>query len=416
MISTEKRKRGFWQRIVSLSLALVLGASSVLFYGSTDISAAQTGLTDATVQKYEEQLAALAKEQKAILNNLSSLRSSQASWQEQKTAIDGYLNTTERKMEAAQTLSAELRAQIEATQAEIDATRSEYNRAYEQFLQEMVISYEEGEASYLGLILGADSLGDFLSRMEQISSLMEFKKNVMETLDIKRAELETKEAELSAKLAVQTETLQQLELDKISYEKEANAAIARIAELEKNESAALKLYYANKAEEDKLDKELEEYLLELQRKNQGSLEAGEWLWPIPLTAEQYCSSVYGWRMLWGAWDFHRGWDIACWLGTDIRASKSGTVVISTYHSSYGNYVVIDHGGGVSTVYAHASKLLVAKGDKVQKGDVIAKVGTTGSSTGYHLHFEFRKDGKYDDPFNYIPKPPITVGASRYSKW
>jgi len=416
VISTEKRKRGFWQRIVSLSLALVLGASSVLFYGSTDISAAQTGLTDATVQKYEEQLAALAKEQKAILNNLSSLRSSQASWQEQKTAIDGYLNTTERKMEAAQTLSAELRAQIEATQAEIDATRSEYNRAYEQFLQEMVISYEEGEASYLGLILGADSLGDFLSRMEQISSLMEFKKNVMETLDIKRAELETKEAELSAKLAVQTETLQQLELDKISYEKEANAAIARIAELEKNESAALKLYYANKAEEDKLDKELEEYLLELQRKNQGSLEAGEWLWPIPLTAEQYCSSVYGWRMLWGAWDFHRGWDIACWLGTDIRASKSGTVVISTYHSSYGNYVVIDHGGGVSTVYAHASKLLVAKGDKVQKGDVIAKVGTTGSSTGYHLHFEFRKDGKYTDPFGYIPKPPITVGASRYSKW
>jgi len=245
---------------------------------------------------------------------------------------------------------------------------------------------------------------------------MEFKKNVMETLDIKRAELETKEAELSAKLAVQTETLQQLELDKISYEKEANAAIARIAELEKNESAALKLYYANKAEEDKLDKELEEYLLELQRKNQGSLEAGEWLWPIPLTAEQYCSSVYGWRMLWGAWDFHRGWDIACWLGTDIRASKSGTVVISTYHSSYGNYVVIDHGGGVSTVYAHASKLLVAKGDKVQKGDVIAKVGTTGSSTGYHLHFEFRKDGKYTDPFGYIPKPPITVGASRYSKW
>ena len=98
------------------------------------------------------------------------------------------------------------------------------------------------------------------------------------------------------------------------------------------------------------------------------------------------------------------------------ASKSGTVVIAQYHNSYGNYVVIDHGDGISTVYAHASKLLVSKGDTVKQGDVIAKVGTTGNSTGYHLHFEFRKNGKYTDPFEFIPKPPIKVGASRYQKW
>ncbi|MBR2847956.1 MAG: peptidoglycan DD-metalloendopeptidase family protein [Clostridia bacterium] len=405
----------FGKRIAAFVLAVVLFFPVSLFSGSTDVSAASSGLTDATVKKYEEQLEALAAKQKEIERNLSTLRSQQASWQSEKAAIDSYLNTTERKIEAAELLSAELRAQIETTEAEIQNTKAEYDRAMDQFLTEMVISYEDGEASYLGLILGADSLGDFLSRLEQISALMEFKKTVMKTLDTKRKQLEEKDRELIQKLAVQTETLEQLELDRIAYTKEADAAIARIAELEKDESAALKLYYANKAEEDKLDKELEEYLLELQRKNQGSLEGGDWLWPIPLTADQYCSSVYGWRMLWGAWDFHRGWDIACWLGTDIRASKSGTVVISTYHSSYGNYVVIDHGGGISTVYAHASKLLVSKGDKVQKGDVIAKVGTTGSSTGYHLHFEFRKDGKYDDPFNYIPKPPISVGASRYSK-
>ena len=405
----------FGKRIAAFVLAVVLFFPVSLFSGSTDVSAASSGLTDATVKKYEEQLEVLAAKQKEIERNLSTLRSQQASWQSEKAAIDSYLNTTERKIEAAELLSAELRAQIETTEAEIQNTKAEYDRAMDQFLTEMVISYEDGEASYLGLILGADSLGDFLSRLEQISALMEFKKTVMKTLDTKRKQLEEKDRELIQKLAVQTETLEQLELDRIAYTKEADAAIARIAELEKDESAALKLYYANKAEEDKLDKELEEYLLELQRKNQGSLEGGDWLWPIPLTADQYCSSVYGWRMLWGAWDFHRGWDIACWLGTDIRASKSGTVVISTYHSSYGNYVVIDHGGGISTVYAHASKLLVSKGDKVQKGDVIAKVGTTGSSTGYHLHFEFRKDGKYDDPFNYIPKPPISVGASRYSK-
>jgi len=97
-------------------------------------------------------------------------------------------------------------------------------------------------------------------------------------------------------------------------------------------------------------------------------------------------------------------------------AKGGTVVIAQYHSSYGNYIVIDHGDGVSTVYAHCSKLLVSVGDKVKKGQHIGEVGTTGNSTGYHLHFEFRKNGKYTDPFNYIKEPPIKVGASRYNKW
>ena len=287
---------------------------------------------------------------------------------------------------------------------------------YEQFLAQIVVSYEEGEASYLGLILGSDSLGDFLSRVERVSSMLEYQKTVMQSLDDQQKALAEKEAALQKSLSEQVKVLTQLAADREAYQKQADDAIARLAALEKNESAALKSYYAYKAEEDKLDKELEEYLKELQRQHAAKMEAGDWLWPIPLTADQYCSSVFGWRKLYGVWDYHRGWDIACWLGTDIMASKGGTVVIATFHNSYGNYVVIDHGDGVSTVYAHASKLLVKKGDTVKKGDVIAKVGTTGNSTGYHLHFEFRKDGKYTDPFGFIKNPPIKVGASRYEKW
>jgi murein DD-endopeptidase MepM/ murein hydrolase activator NlpD len=90
-------------------------------------------------------------------------------------------------------------------------------------------------------------------------------------------------------------------------------------------------------------------------------------------------------------------------------------VIATYHNSYGNYVVIDHGDGVSTVYAHCSKLNVTKGATVKKGDKIGEVGTTGNSTGNHLHFEFRLNGKYIDPFTYIKNPPISIIPSRYQK-
>ncbi len=404
------------KRILSLALALIIGIGSVLFYGGDTVRAASSDLTDATVQKYEEQIRALEAKQKEIQNQLTSLRGQQASWQQEKAAIDSYLNTTERKMEAAEILFRELQAQIDTTNAEILAVRAEYDRAYGQFLDYLALSYEEGDVSYLGLILGAESLGDFLSRMEQVNSLLDFKKTVMNTLSATRADLEARETQLQAKLQIQSDTIAQLQLDRAAYQAEADAAIARLAVLEQNESAALANLRATQAEEEKLDKELEAYLVELQRKNQLTLQTGEWMWPIPLSADQYCSSVYGWRQLWGAWDFHRGWDIACWLGTDIKASKAGTVVISQFHNSYGNYVVIDHGGGISTVYAHASKLLVAVGDTVERGQVIAKVGTTGSSTGYHLHFEFRKNGKYTDPFEFIPKPPISVGASRYNKW
>lgn len=415
MTCMKMRTKTAWKRIVSFALACVMGVGSVLFCGSEPVEAA-SGLTDATVQKYEEQIAALEAKQKELQKQITSLKNQQVSWQQEKAVIDSYLNTTERKMEAAEILFRELQAQIDTTNAEIDSIRSQYGRAYAQFLDHIALSYEEGEVSYLGLILGADSLGDFLSRVEQISSMLEFKKTVVQTLDATRKELEEREAQLSAKLQVQSDTIAQLQIDRAAYQAEADAAIARMKELEKNEAAALANLRANQAEEEKLDKELEAYLVELQKKNQLTLQSGEWMWPIPMSASQYCSSVYGWRMLWGAWDFHRGWDIACWLGTDIMASKAGTVVISTFHNSYGNYVVIDHGGGISTVYAHASKLLVAVGDKVERGQVIAKVGTTGSSTGYHLHFEFRKNGKYTDPFEFIPKPPITVGASRYQKW
>lgn len=409
-----KNIKAIGRRCAVFALALLLLVTGGVFCGSSN--AAPSQLTDATVKAYEEQLAALAQKEKEILNRLTSLRNQQASWQEQKAEIDNYLNTVERKMEAADILVAQLENQVAVTTKEIEATQAEYDRVHEQFLAQIVVAYEEGEASYLGLILGSDSLGDFLSRVERVSSMLEYQKTVMDSLTEKKEELAAKEATLQNSLSEQVRVLTQLAEDRENYQKQADAAIAQLAQLNKNESAAQKEYYANKAEEDKLDKELEEYLLELQRQNAAKMESGDWLWPIPLSADQYCSSVYGWRKLYGVWDYHRGWDIACWLGTDIMASKGGTVVIATYHNSYGNYVVIDHGDGVSTVYAHASKLLVKKGDTVKKGDIIAKVGTTGNSTGYHLHFEFRQNGKYTDPFGFIKNPPITVGASRYEKW
>ena len=116
------------------------------------------------------------------------------------------------------------------------------------------------------------------------------------------------------------------------------------------------------------------------------------------------SSEQGERILWGQYDYHLGIDLACAEGTNIYAYNAGTVVISTWHSSYGNYVVIDHGGGISTLYAHMRESVVTVGEWVQQGQLIGFVGLTGNTSGYHLHFEYRIDGVVQNPRNYLYFP------------
>ncbi len=116
------------------------------------------------------------------------------------------------------------------------------------------------------------------------------------------------------------------------------------------------------------------------------------------------SSEQGYRILWGIQDYHLGIDLACAGGTAVLAFNGGTVVKSTFHYSYGNYVLIDHGGGIATLYAHMSNRLVNEGDRVEAGQQVGNVGLTGSTTGYHLHFEVRENGKVVNPRNYLVFP------------
>ena len=400
-------------RLVALLMTCVIVMGVLLSGGS--VANADSKLTDATVQKYEEQIADLQKQQKAIQNNLAKMAKEGSSLAAQKQAVDTYMDTTQRKIEIAQILLDELEVKINDNIASLEDAEAEYNRMYEQFWNIVVMNYEEGYASYIGLILGADSLSDFLTRMDHVSSLLAYNKSIMDTLQQTQSMLEEDKLSLETKIALQNETLMALGKDIEDLAKQEEDILGRIKDLEKDQAAAQKEYYENKKQEDQLDKELEEYLAELQRKNQEKMESGDWLWPISLNDYQRCSSGFGWRKLYGVWDYHRGWDLAAYRGTPIYASKGGKVVIAQYHNSYGNYIVIDHGDGVSTVYAHCSKLNVAKGDTVKKGDKIGEVGTTGNSTGNHLHFEFRLNGKYIDPFTYIKNPPIKVIASRYEK-
>ena len=272
------------------------------------------------------------------------------------------------------------------------------------FMSRMVTMYEEGEASYIGLILGADNLVEFMTRVDMVNTILEYDKRVIASLEENTELLEKSLEELEDALVLQNEAIADLEANILDTKKLAEEALAYMQSLQANESALLRDYYNAKAQEEELNKKLEAYLKELMEKEKSQYVGGEMGWPLPFDVHYVVSSEFGWRKLWGMDDYHLGIDLACAANTPIYAANAGKVLESAYHYSYGNYVLIDHGGGKATLYAHMNERWVSSGETVKKGQQIGLVGTTGSSSGNHLHFEVREGGSVQEPRNYINLP------------
>ncbi|MBQ4055462.1 MAG: M23 family metallopeptidase, partial [Clostridia bacterium] len=215
--------------------------------------------------------------------------------------------------------------------------------------------------------------------------------------------LEDERVILTNTLEEQKSLEESLSVKKVDLEGQKADADKYIKQLEADEKAYAAEYEKAKAAEKEANNQIEKLLAERQKSENQQYWGGEFIWPVPKNITRI-SSYFGWRILWGRSDYHLGIDIPAAAGTDIYASNGGTVVTATWHYSYGYYVLIDHGGGFATLYAHNSRLLVKAGDVVEQGDVIAKMGTTGSSSGNHLHFEVRKNGKVQNPLNYVKRP------------
>ncbi len=320
-------------------------------------------------------------------------------------------------------------SEIEKTGKEIASLQIEYDEAYEIFLDLLRMTYEAGSANYLEILVGAESFTDLLARIDRVSGLIRYSDNIMETLTAQKAELDVKYADLIDASANHDKAIEDLESKQAEldvWEAENEETLAQIdAEIAvlvgeqgkyTNLSEMLDANFeaevaaAIKAENERryqiaVEKEREE-----ERKRQEALAEAirkqSYLWPLPLSWD-YIIYGFGVRTIneLGYYDkFHYGIDIPAYRGTEIYASKAGRVLVAKYHTSYGFYVLLDHGDGYQTLYAHASKLCVKAGDYVDQGAVVALVGTTGTSTGNHLHFEVRKNGVKVDPLDYVTKP------------
>ena len=413
--------------------------------------------TDATVQSYEDQMASLAAKQEQALAELSELQSDQTEAQMELGKYDELLKYNNEMKNLASGQLDSLTDQINDKTESIEQTTAAMEAQEQAFLDRMVAVYMEEDTDFLEILFESEDLTDFLVKMERVSAVFDYDSRIISNLTENKATLEKDRQALNVAQEAQLQRVKDYENAISANQQLYDAKLEYMEGLQADENALISEYSYYKQQEDELNAELEAYLAELarqaeirrqeeERKRQEAIAAqkaaeeaerkrreelaaqqaaqnqqqsywdnsyssssvdyseytgGSITYPLDPDAYSYMSSPYGWRVLYGIEEFHLGVDLACAAGTDVLAAASGTVVLSQYHYSYGNYIIVDHGDGFSTLYAHLSSSNVSVGDFVGAGQTIGWVGLTGRTFGYHLHFETRVNGSTVDPAGYL---------------
>jgi murein DD-endopeptidase MepM/ murein hydrolase activator NlpD len=365
------------------------------------------GLTDATVQSYEDQLALLQQKQEKALAELDGIRQGQSEAWMEIGKYDELLNYNKEMKDLASRQLASLETQISETKQNLKDTTKAIAAQEQAFLDRMVAAYTKESTDYIELILGSESIGDFLTRMDRIRAILDYDRRLVEELGGKRTSLIDDRRKLQIAYESQKQRVADFEAAIAENQRLYDQKMLYINSLVKDETSLINEYSYYKQLEDEKNAELEDYLAELaeqQRKIEEAYVGGTVWWPLDTAVRYRVSSEYGWRNLYGMQDYHLGIDLAAPNGTTVRAANAGRVLTSAYHWSYGNYVLIDHGGGIATLYAHLSSNAVSAGETVTAGQTIGWVGLTGNTFGYHLHFEVRENGGTVNPRNYLVFP------------
>lgn len=317
---------------------------------------------------------------------------------QQVEKLDSRIETAEKELAEQESKITELKESISQLETELNTITEKYDKQVELFKQRMVAIYIAGDTQYLDVLLNSSSLSDFISSYYIISQLTQIDEELINNLETKKKsmdlsmqKLENEKKELATIVENQTRTTRTLQNTKKMREN----FIAKLSDEEKNL-------------QEKIDEINQQYDIVNQQilalAQQGIDTAyigGELEWPVP--GYTRITSKFAMRVhpITGQYKLHTGVDIGAPEGANFVAANDGIVVKAELNAAYGNMVIIDHGGGISTLYAHGSAILVEVGQSVKRGDSILKVGSTGYSIGPHAHFEVRINGVATDPLPYI---------------
>ena len=401
---------------ICCGLCIITVALSSPVSAYADNTSGETKNTNsAAEEEYKNQLADLqdkqkdiAARQKALNDKIKNAKSEKAQLQAKANSLDEQISITRDQMELCQNRINVTQDYISAKHAEIDKKETDINESMQLFRDRVRAIYMTGgysdKANSLIMLLSSESVSDFLTRAMYLKRLNEHDRALMDVLEEELASLNDEKAkldetkkELEAEKAELTETRDSLQNSLIEARSSIQDINAMQSELEENYE------------------ELSGYLKEIQNEiadiyknlttSKEDYVGGEMMWPAPGYSKITCE--YGWRF--NGTDFHTGIDISGSgiHGAKVVAANTGTVIFTKqcpyngYSYGYGTYAIVDHGGGITTLYAHRSSLAVNVGDVVVMGQQIGNVGNTGWSTGAHLHFEVRKDGKSVNPLPYV---------------
>ena len=390
-----------------LSLALIFS----LFSETAFMSRAE--VTEESIKAKEEQISNAKKERDSLSSAKTDLEKLKKQLENSKSDLNNYiaqidssLTDIQEKIDNLDAQITEKEEQIEITTAELEESERIQQEQYEAMKKRIKFMYERGETIYFELLVESGSFADMLNKAEYIEKLSSYDRGKLneyiattELITLTKEALEEEKATLDEAKATKEEEQSNLEALLQQKSAELSTVNANISDKEKAIAEYEAEIKAENATIAALEKEVAADKAELQSKYR--YDGGMFTWPCPSYTR--ISDDYGMRLhpTLGVEKMHNGIDMAAPAGSAILAAYAGTVVAASYEASMGNYIMINHGNGLYTIYMHCSALYVSKGQEVTAGTKIAAVGSTGRSTGNHLHFGVRLNGAYVSPWNYL---------------
>ena len=415
-------KRQWIHRITAVLLIVMTGMAATVQMTSAaeNSSAKKSENTSTSLKEAQQEKAALEKALEKAKQTINELKESKGDVQAKVNDLNTQLMNISSRITALENQLAqknqeltEKKDQIEDTKDQLEDAKKQEEQQYADMKVRIQFMYENAQESYFEALFDSESFSDFLNSAEYIIQIQEYDRKKLKEYQETVAYIDGVEQQLEEDYATLEEMKKEVEQEKASVEQE-KASVAALMKQRETELAGIEGnidsaqsdadYYAAEIQAQ------EEIIAEIKRieaekaaagKQNNPYTGGVFTWPCPSSTR--VTSDYGTRVspMGGASSNHKGIDIGASGGAAIVAAADGTVTTAAYSSAAGNYVMIDHGGGLYTVYMHASALLVSPGQTVSAGQTIAQVGSTGISTGNHLHFGVSLNGSYVSPWSYL---------------
>ena len=410
------KKKTIICRVLSIlfCVTILIGASTPEVSATSMYS---SSITSESIREKENQIAQAQRDKENLQSGLTDLKALKRELESKRTNLKNYVAELDGALAQIEENIADLERQIGEKEEEIILTQGELEDAQEResaqkdsMVAYIRFVYEVGTPQPLDILLTAPSFSDFLNKADYVEKVISYEQMMWQNYKVTReyVELCMKQLELEKDILDQTKVnveaeqknledlIDQKTRDIISYETDIKTKAQAIKELEEE-------IQAQEEEISSLEAAIADEKRRILASNGSILTYDNGPFKFPLASYTRISDEYGMRMhpILGVEQFHNGIDFAAPKGTAIYAAYDGKVVAAEYNASMGNYVMIDHGSGLFTIYMHASALYVKKNDIVIRGETIAAVGSTGNSTGNHLHFSVRLNGAYVSPWNYL---------------